>query len=196
MRSSLVASEIRRNCNPHYTTEARSPRTVAVAMISTILVVGAFGWFPHPIHPLVVHFPVALAISAIVLDLAAHVLRRSSLAAIATWLAGMAAVMALPTVATGFLDLADARRVESGVVPLEQHLNLGIATTVALLVAGGGRALAHREGILAGRVWWAYTILLAVAAAMVTGTAYFGGVVVYEHGVGTEPVMRDLPELP
>lgn len=140
-------------------------------------------------HPMVVHFPIVLLILLAVTDVGLFASGRglldgggaSSLSTALAALAGLAAVI------TFFLgDMAADMAMESGVAEslIETHETLG---TVTAVVAGlwalarfglwwrarpGGAGL--RTGVVGVEV---------VLAALVIATAYFGGDLVYHHGI-------------
>jgi uncharacterized membrane protein len=57
----------------------------------------------HAQHVVLIHFPIGLFIIAVVFDLLAHRLRRQEFAAVAYYNMALAAIFALPTVATGIV---------------------------------------------------------------------------------------------
>ncbi|MEB3195804.1 MAG: DUF2231 domain-containing protein [Candidatus Sericytochromatia bacterium] len=141
-----------------------------------------------PLHPLVVHLPLALVVVVAGLDLAALAWPRLRLARMALGLQAIATLGALGAYVTG--DAAE-HAVEHlpGIEPfLERHEALGLA-----LLIGAGLVLAVRGAL----VWRGLTGGLAgraVAAALGVGlaglaavTGHAGGVLVYEHGAGVKP---------
>jgi uncharacterized membrane protein len=58
----------------------------------------------HPIHPMVIPFPIAFLVTAIVTDLAAWQSGNSAWAVASMWLLGAAIVMALLAAIFGFTD--------------------------------------------------------------------------------------------
>jgi uncharacterized membrane protein len=148
-------------------------------------------------HPLIVHFPIALVLSATVLLLAARLLRSDSLAATAatvgTWnlcLGAAAALFALGSGLGAVLDLdvsAVARQAISA------HLKWAMSTTLllVLLAVWRGAGTASRS-----RPSWIFLIALIAASAALSITAYRGGKNVYEYGVGVRKIAARSFEAP
>jgi uncharacterized membrane protein len=150
-----------------------------------------------PWHPIVVHFPLALVISAAVFFLAARVLRSDALAAnlaiVATWnlcLGAVAAVVALATGLAAVLDLDVGADVHQAI---SLHLKWAMFTTLLLVLLavwrGAGTAQPSRPS-------WLFVIVLTVAAAALIVTGYRGGQNVYDYGVGVKKVAARPVEAP
>ena len=133
-------------------------------------------------HPLVVHFPIALLLTAVCLDLAALLLRRPGIHRIALWNLSLGTLGAGVAVLTG-LRAEDVSKHSFDIWQvIGLHKRLGFSTLILGLMAVCAR-LATRDRLTArGR---AVTILLAVAmAGTLTWGAHLGGRLVYEFGVG------------
>lgn len=132
----------------------------------------------HPIHPMLVPFPIALLSSALVTDLAYWATRRSFWAVAslwltrAGWLTGMVAAVAG---ATDFFTIGKARRESAGRIHAAGNAAaLGLATlSVAVRSRGPTRA------VVPGGV-----ALSALIALILTVTGWFGGELSYRHGIG------------
>ncbi|NOT97081.1 MAG: DUF2231 domain-containing protein [Nitrospira sp.] len=141
----------------------------------------------HPIHPIVVHFPIALlcasvAFDALALRWPAGGLRETSLY---TLLAGvMAAGVA---VVTGGMEEDLAKRAGAPESVLELHESLGQATLVIFVVLLGLR--------LAMQLGWLKEIralslgLGAIGIVILSLAGYWGGDLVYTYGIGVKAVM-------
>jgi uncharacterized membrane protein len=148
-------------------------------------------------HPLVVHFPIALVLSATGLLLAARWVRSESLAAsaalVGTWNLCLGAAAALAALATGLsavlgLDVNEAVR-----QAISQHLKWAMFTTLLLVLLavwrGAGSASRSRPS-------WLFLIVLIAASAALAFTAYRGGKNVYEYGVGVRKIAARSFEAP
>lgn len=141
------------------------------------------------IHPMIVHFPIALALLALAFDLWWVIFRRGTEAplirlrtgTVVLTLGALAAILAYM-----FGDMAYDIAREKGVAEavLETHEGMGTATAILFVVAA----------LLRLFLWWkrldekpagiAVAILASVVVVvMVVITAYFGGALVYDHGV-------------
>ena len=140
------------------------------------------------IHPMIVHFPIVLIMTAFLFD-AARVVRSTpagkgrtldtgtNLAA----LAGLAAVVAFV-----FGDLAYDIAIDKGFTEaqLEGHEGWGTTTTIVLAIIAVVRLVMWMRGMnkgSMGRLFAAATT--AAGSIMVIVTAFFGGQLVYELGV-------------
>jgi uncharacterized membrane protein len=140
-------------------------------------------------HPLVVHFPIALVLSATALLLAARLLRNESLAGtiatVGTWNLCLGAVAALFALATGLsavLDLDVSAAVRQAI---SLHLKWAMLTTLLLVLLavwrGAGSASRSRPS-------WIFLIVLIAASAALSFTGYRGGKNVFEYGVGVKKI--------
>ena len=140
-------------------------------------------------HPLAVHFPIALVLSATALLLAARLLRSESVAASAatagTWNLCLGAAAALVALGTGLSavlgqDLSAAARQAISI-----HLKWAMLTTLLLVLLavwrGAGTAARSRPS-------WIFLIVLIAAGAALSFTAYRGGKNVYEYAVGVRKI--------
>jgi uncharacterized membrane protein len=138
----------------------------------------------HPVHPVLVHFPIALLLSATIADLA--------------WVAGLtantqiAAVMMAGGLAGGLLamgaGMVDFARLDEAVVPhAVRHM-----TVVGLAWVGYAIALyLRRDSLSANGVVEAPTIALSIVSALVLAFGgWLGGRLVYTFGAGVDAVRR------
>lgn len=146
--------------------------------------------FPNPLHPAVVHFPIALLLLGSVAAILAVFLRRWHLPVFAAVLLVFGAAGAAVATATG--DEA-AERVgdisEAGEKGLEHHEDWGemtrnIAIAAALLSVVAALTANKRT---VGVAFSILTALCALAAAYaVAQTGHYGGELVYRHGAGVK----------
>jgi uncharacterized membrane protein len=138
------------------------------------------GW-----HPMVVHFPLALGVTAAVFLTAARLVRRerlmATLATVGTWnlcLGATAAVFALATGLSAALDLDVSAAAHQAI---STHLKWAVVTTSVLVFLavwrGAGNAQDSRPS------WGLVAVSLMVAAALIA-TGYRGGQNVYRFGIG------------
>lgn len=131
----------------------------------------------HEIHPSLVHYPLALFPAAVLADLLGRVTGSRTLMSIGATLMPVAAASAVVTGATGLVAQEAVKAEGRAHDLLSTHRNLNLGLIGASLVMSVLRAQRRRPGtgyLLAG---------LGAMAAM-SYTAYLGGKMVYEHGVG------------
>lgn len=141
---------------------------------------------PIPLHPLLVHLPIGLLVSAVILDLAVlGAAPRATARQVATGLYLAGAAFLVVTYFTGRAD-AEALRVPGLAHELiDAHWNWALRTTVYLGVFAAGRVALVRSGRLVTRVHWLPVVGAGlVGIALLFQTAEYGGRLVYQHGVG------------
>ncbi len=148
------------------------------------------GLLPDPLHPAIVHFPIALTLVALVLELVARHRRARSLEGAAAVLIAMAAAGAVAAVVTGNLAHDEAVVPPAAAALVTRHEEVGEIAMWLLLALAAVRLLLARKGWFRGVVPWAYLAGAALAAAVVGYNGYLGGRMVFEHGLGTAPVQR------
>lgn len=149
------------------------------------------------LHPMLVHFPIALIIAAFAFDLAALVTRRPSFSSAALYTSALATLGAVAAYMSGEPAEEAAERIPGIEAVLERHEDLG-----KLLMFAAIALLAIRL-VIVWRRWHEQVAARAVTAALSLGlvflvgvTGFYGGKLVYEHGAGVAPVMRELPAEP
>ncbi len=138
------------------------------------------------LHPLAVHFPIALLFAFLLMDLLGSVFQKQSWRNVAT---GM---LYLGTIAAGiavFLGLSAASTVEHGEnvhLILERHEALGFS----VLYLSGFLSLWRlmSGGTVKGASNIAFLMLAVVLNILMTLGADLGGLMVYKHGVAVEAV--------
>ena len=143
------------------------------------------------IHPMIVHFPIVLILGLFVFD-AVAIQRGWALTSASS--AGRAS-LTLAVAAGGFAvlayvfgDQAYDIAVKSGSAPaglLEQHQEIGTLTVIGIAVWAVVRFfLWWRDVALGRRARVSIVVVDAVLAGGVLLAAYYGGGLVYDHGVG------------
>jgi uncharacterized membrane protein len=138
---------------------------------------------------MVVHFPIALTLSAAVALLAARFARRESLAetlaTVGTWNLCAGAVAALCALATGLAGVLDLAVGDAARAAIGSHVKWAMFTSMALILVsvwrGAGSAPRSRPS-------WLFVIVLSAVCVALSITGYFGGENVYRYGVGVERI--------
>ena len=141
--------------------------------------------WPFPMqsaHPLVVHFPIALLLTAVVLDVLAVVARRPAWHRVALWNLALGTLAAGAAVISGLRAEDVAKHSFDIWEVMELHERLGIATLAMGAVVSALRLWKRDQ--LSPR-WRVLTIALLLAMlGTLTYGAHLGGRLVYEFGVG------------
>tara|TARA_R110002074_G_scaffold392787_1_gene578570 strand:+ start:79 stop:540 length:462 start_codon:yes stop_codon:yes gene_type:complete len=141
-------------------------------------------------HPLVVHFPIVFVLVLAAFDLVAvwrgqPLSGRGAIANVSAGLAFSAGLAAAAAYVFGDLAFDVALAKGTPLAVLETHEELG-SIVAALLVAWGlVRAFIWIRSVsLSRRLGWGIVAIEIAAAALIITTAYFGGQLVYDFGVG------------
>ena len=133
-------------------------------------------------HPLLVHFPIALLLSALALEGLALALKRPALHRVSLWNLGLGTLGAAAAVVTG-LQAEDVGKHSFEIWQVMQvHKRLGITTLIIGVMASGLR-LFTRDRLSPRLRALACALMLAMASTLAAG-GYLGGRLVYEFGVG------------
>lgn len=147
------------------------------------------------VHPLIVHFPIALFITGLVVDGLGWLLRQENLKRVGLVLILLGALATVPAVATG---LAVEETVEKPLegrpgaeAALEAHEALAILTAVVLLGAAALRLVLGTGWLERQRAWMrgllvAYLVVGVLGLGLLALTGYRGGELVYRYGAGVE----------
>jgi uncharacterized membrane protein len=147
------------------------------------------------IHPMLVHFPIVLLISAVIMDIVLLLIKRdlagrqclSLIASSALLLGTLSAVFAAI-----FGDIALDKAVSLGFPtgPLEIHETFALITIAVFSLYCLIRLLAIWRGYsLQGVIGWISALPGVVGVVLLITTAYYGGELVYHFGVNVAPVL-------
>jgi uncharacterized membrane protein len=133
-------------------------------------------------HPLVVHFPIALLLTSLLLDGLALVFQRPTTHRVALWNLALGTLGAGVAVWTGYRAADIAKHTFESHQVMELHRKLGLTTLIlgALLVAW---RLWRRDRV-SRRTRACMLLLMGVMAGTLAFGAHLGGRLVYEFGVG------------
>ena len=141
----------------------------------------------HPIHPIIVHFPIALLCASVAFDVLARRWPTGSFRDTSLYCLLAGVLSAALAVVTGGMEEELAERAGAPESVLELHESLGTVTLVVFVVLLGWR-FAMQWG-------WVKDIpsltlgLGAIGIVMLALTGYWGGELVYTYGIGVKGVM-------
>jgi len=130
---------------------------------------------------MLVHFPLALFISAWGLGVASHIFRKNSLYQTAVHIYILAALITPFVVLTG---LWEKERLHLKHPILDLHETFGLLLMFSSLLSLGILWLSHK--VSQKRLKIAFFIFAALMAIFVSVTAFYGGKMVFEYGVGVD----------
>lgn len=146
------------------------------------------------LHPLMVHFPIALVTVSAVFHVAAVTTREKPLfrnfAILAHTLLWISALSVLPAVFFGWQAYNSVTHDDASHAAMLIHRNWALATTIVLIILASWDV--RRNKIDSAPAWW-FVIAVIGAWSMVAITAWHGGELVYRHGLGVMslPVLED-----
>jgi uncharacterized membrane protein len=140
----------------------------------------------HPIHPMLIPFPIAFFIATFVCDVG-HWLTGSVFAAqLAFWALGAGILGAAAAAVAGLTDFAGNPQIRA-LGDAWQHM---IGNVIAVVLAIISFWLRYRYGAAAAVLPWGL-LLSTVVALLLLFTGWKGGTLVYHHRVGMHPEARD-----
>lgn len=134
------------------------------------------------LHPMVVHFPIALLLAALATETLGLALNTPSWHQISLWNLVVGTLGALAAVVTGGIASGVAEQVSAESLRVQQiHEVLGcLVLLLAALVSGWHMAAGEKmTRVQRWRAWW----LLALTCAVTAAAGHFGGLLVYKFGV-------------
>ncbi|HEX8445952.1 MAG TPA: DUF2231 domain-containing protein [Sphingomonas sp.] len=137
--------------------------------------------FGHPLHPMLVPFPIVCFIGALLTDLAYYASANIQWSNFSIWLITAGLVMGGLAAVTGIIDYAGDKRVRAA-RPATPHMIINLSVFVIELF----NAFVHsRDG-------WTSVVptgmTLSIISVLLLGiSAWLGGSLVYKHRVGVRP---------
>ena len=134
----------------------------------------------HPLHPLIIHFPIAALIGLVGSDLGYLFTQDFFWARASLWLAGVGALVGTLGGIAGLIDLLAMPRVRRLVAAWSHAILAVMLLSVTIL----NWLLRITEPDVYILPWGLYLSILAAALIAITG--YFGGLLVYEFAIGVD----------
>jgi uncharacterized membrane protein len=135
---------------------------------------------PHlHLHPLIVHFPIALFITALGAEILSLIFKKNTLHKVAYCNYFFGILGAITAVLSAWRDNMFLKH-----PVFYTHRNLAYITLIVALISGAILLLIKRKSPKALRILFFFSLLTVVT--LVSITAFYGGKLVYEYGVGVE----------
>lgn len=140
----------------------------------------------HPIHPMLIPFPIVFLVTALAADLVFRATDNVIWATVAFWCLGAAIVTALVAALAGFADFFGDARIRN-LSAAWQHM---IGNLIVVVLAAINWYLRYRSGAVAGASWGLGISLVTVLLLVFNG--WKGWDMVYRHHVGVSdtPLMK------
>ncbi len=134
------------------------------------------------IHPMFVHFPLALLSVGLLFDALGYFLKKQSLSYAGWWCFSLGVVSAIVTVFTGMQAHDTVSVGKEAHEIMEQHEHFQTYSTIVFVGLLIWRSITWKA---VPRLPIVYFIVTAIAVAAILYGAHYGGRLVYEYGVGT-----------
>lgn len=134
------------------------------------------------IHPMVVHFPIALLTSFLVLEILSIILKSESLKTGASWTLYLGTLGTVAAVLAGFRAAGAVEHDEVIHAIMETHEHLGLTVFLIAVILSAWRILSSAR--LKGTLRLVYLALAFIMVITMSFGADLGGLMVYTHGVG------------
>jgi uncharacterized membrane protein len=152
-----------------------------------VTILPGFAAMPN-IHPLLVHFPIALLLTFFFVDVLGSLFSSDNMRRVAGYFLYIGTFSAVLTVIAG---LQAATTVPHGMVIhaiIERHEMFGFTVTILAFLLSIWRLLVR--GFLSGFANFIYLFMAGLTCLMLTLGADLGGMMVYKHGVGVAAVPK------
>ncbi len=134
------------------------------------------------IHPMVVHFPIALLTTFLLLEILSQILKIESLKTGASWMLYMGTLGAFAAVLAGFRAAATIEHADEVHTIMQTHEYLALVVLLLAIILSIWRILFKDKS--KGIIWLIYLALAFLMVGVLSFTADYGGLMVYTHGVG------------
>jgi uncharacterized membrane protein len=136
----------------------------------------------HPVHPLLVTFPIGCFVAAVVADIIFLTGGSSFWGAMSMWLVGFGVVGALLAAFFGFVDYLSAPMTPQARIVANWHATLNLGVVIVFAVAFAVRYLDARSA-------WGH-VAIAIGICLLFASGVLGGRLAHRHLVGSSE--RDL----
>lgn len=150
---------------------------------------------PFPLHPIFVHFTVALSFTSVGAYLLAYFIPpgnlKNDISIAALWMLFFCFIASLFTILFGFLQFNSVKHDMLVHLPMTDHRNWGLGTASVLFIC----TILALRGYLINKTHTVSLMLgLLILAGLVGITAYKGGELVYHYGLAVKstPELREL----
>ncbi len=141
------------------------------------------------IHPLLVHYPIALFTSFLLAEFLGVVLRSERMRTAASFMLYFGNIMAVFTVAAGYYAAATVEHPDAVHAILERHEGLGVTVLIIATVLSLWRLYFRKR--FSHKMQWAHLGLGFILCVVMVFGADLGGLMVYKYGVGGQAVKTE-----
>lgn len=144
-----------------------------------------------PIHPIIVHCPIALVTLALFCELLEIIFKKKDFGIVSKWSLLFGTIGAIFAFGSGVLAARIVEHNEEIHQVIEHHAHAALAVVITSIVLTIWRFLPAQN--LFNRFRYIFTILLIVLILFLARAGYLGGKLVYECGVGVKKTTITTP---
>jgi uncharacterized membrane protein len=137
-------------------------------------------WLGHPLHPILVHVPMAMWPGALVFDLISQWKGSNAMVRLAFYAIVFGLAASLLAVPAGLVDWSGIKKEKPAWKIGLYHMTLNLVVALLFAVNLGLRLRTFRE---ATAVAGAPLALSLIGTVLLVGSAYLGGLLVYDYGI-------------
>lgn len=141
-----------------------------------------------PMHPALVHFPIALIAVSFLCDFLGRISRNDSLRAAGWWCLILGALSTVVTVPLGYFDMNRAMLDDDTHEYVDLHERIGWILLMVVVVLTVWRSKYRFRSELPVARFYLFAAFLATGLTFFQG--WFGGEMVYAHGAGVAPTQQ------
>jgi uncharacterized membrane protein len=142
-----------------------------------------------PVHPALVHLPIAFVLLSVVADLTARLIksepRRAAFRTVGFWALIAGLIGGALTIAAGYLDMDRAALTPETHELVDLHMTIGWILGVSLVILSAWRWLIWHRGQMTINTAYLVGAFLVLAVTLFQG--WYGGEMVYAYGAGVAP---------
>ena len=138
------------------------------------------------VHPLLVHFPIALLSSFLVLEILAALSKSERMHVASSWMLYVGTLGAVATVIAGFMAASTVPHGGAAHEIIASHKSLGLSVLVLAVVLTCWRLMYKKR--LSGMASVLNLMLAVIMVGLLIKGADLGGQMVYKYGVGVENI--------
>ena len=144
--------------------------------------------YPDPLHPIVVHFVIAMVVFSFICDVLGYFTGNSRLFEVSWWNLFVAAVAIFVAIIFGQFEAGLAQPYPAAQSVLTVHTIIGWSLSAIVVAIASWRFIIRR--LNPGRLPPAYLGFATFLVCIVTLQVYLGTRLVWEYGLHVEPVVR------
>ncbi len=146
-------------------------------------------WLKHPLHPLLVHIPVAVWPAALLFDVLSRLnFGGNTLVRLSFFCIALGLASTLPAIPTGLVDWLEIKKEKPAWKIGLYHMSVNLVLTIVFAVNLGLRVSTFQS---AGVVASAPVALSAIGTGLLFLSAYLGGLMVYDYGIAVARLSKN-----